>query len=334
MTIVTADPAVAAGLLKDGALVAFPTETVYGLGADATNDAAVARLFDAKGRPSFNPLIIHVATVAAAAEHGAFNATARKLADAFWPGPLTLVVPRRAQSAIAPLATAGLDSVGLRLPAHPVAQRLLALAGRPIAAPSANPSGRLSPTLPEHVVATLGERIAAVLDGGPTTIGVESTIVSCLGAEPALLRPGGVPREAIEAVLDRSLRIVEPVPDRPTSPGQLASHYAPRATLRLNAVAPRPGEVFVTFGAQAGHYRGDTVALSESGDLVEAAANLFRVLHQLDQRNVGRIAIMPIPESGLGLAINDRLRRGAALPRQASARSRRRLRPGASRERS
>jgi L-threonylcarbamoyladenylate synthase len=314
MTIITADPAVAAGLLKDGALVAFPTETVYGLGADATNDAAVARLFEAKGRPSFNPLIIHVAAVAAAVEYGAFDATARKLADAFWPGPLTLVVPRRVQSAISPLATAGLDSVGLRLPAHPVAQRLLALAGRPIAAPSANPSGRLSPTLPEHVIATLGGRIAAVLDGGATAIGVESTIVSCLGDEPALLRPGGVPREAIEAVLDRPLRIVETDADRPTSPGQLASHYAPRAMLRLNAVAPRPGEVFVTFGAPPDAYRGDTVALSESGDLIEAAANLFRVLHQLDQRNVARIAIMPIPETGLGLAINDRLRRAAARP--------------------
>jgi L-threonylcarbamoyladenylate synthase len=313
MTIVTSDPAVAAGLLKDGALVAFPTETVYGLGADASNDAAVARLFEAKGRPSFNPLIIHVATVAAAAEHGAFNATARKLADAFWPGPLTLVVPRRAQSAISPLATAGLDSVGLRLPAHSKAQRLLALVGRPIAAPSANPSGRLSPTLPEHVVATLGGRIAAVLDGGPTAIGIESTIVSCLGNEPALLlRPGGVPREAIEAVLDRHVPDGGADADRPTSPGQLASHYAPRAILRLNAVAPRPGEVFVTFGAPAGAYQGDTVSLSESGDLIEAAGNLFRILHTLDERNVGRIAIMPIPEAGLGLAINDRLRRAAA----------------------
>jgi L-threonylcarbamoyladenylate synthase len=314
MTIVTRDPAVAAGLLEDGALVAFPTETVYGLGADATSDAAVARLFEAKGRPSFNPLIIHVAAVAAAAEHGAFNATARKLVDTFWPGPLTLVVPRRVQSAISLLATAGLDSVGLRLPAHPVAQGLLALVGRPIAAPSANPSGRLSPTLPAHVVATLGGRIAAVLDGGATAIGVESTIVSCLGDEPALLRPGGVPRESIEAVLDRPLRIVGTDPGRPTSPGQLASHYAPRATLRLNAVAPQPGEVFVTFGAPPGSYRGDTVALSESGDLIEAAANLFRLLHQLDQRNVARIAIMPIPETGLGLAINDRLRRAAARP--------------------
>jgi len=312
MTIVTHDPAVAAGLLEDGALVAFPTETVYGLGADASNDAAVARLFEAKGRPSFNPLIIHVASVAAAAEHGAFTATAEKLAEAFWPGPLTLVVARRAKSAISPLATAGLDSVGLRLPAHPMAQRLLALVGRPIAAPSANPSGRLSPTLPEHVVATLGERIAAVLDGGPTAIGVESTIVSCLGDGPALHRPGGVPREAIEAVLGRRLPDARADADRPTSPGQLASHYAPRASLRLNATAARPDEVFVTFGASVGAHQGDTVALSESGDLIEAAANLFRILHQLDRRNVARIAIMPIPETGLGLAINDRLRRAAA----------------------
>jgi L-threonylcarbamoyladenylate synthase len=312
MTIVTHDPAVAAGLLEDGALVAFPTETVYGLGADASNDAAVARLFEAKGRPSFNPLIIHVASVAAAAEHGAFNATAEKLAEAFWPGPLTLVVARRAKSAISPLATAGLDSVGLRLPAHPMAQRLLALVGRPIAAPSANPSGRLSPTLPEHVVATLGSRIAAVLDGGPTAIGVESTIVSCLGDGPALHRPGGVPREAIEAVLGHRLPDARADADRPTSPGQLASHYAPRASLRLNATAARPDEVFVTFGASVGAHQGDMVALSESGDLIEAAANLFRILHQLDRRNVARIAIMPIPETGLGLAINDRLRRAAA----------------------
>jgi L-threonylcarbamoyladenylate synthase len=316
MTIVTHDPAVAAGLLEDGALVAFPTETVYGLGADAGNDAAVARLFEAKGRPSFNPLIIHVATVAAAVEHGAFNRAARKLADAFWPGPLTLVVARRAQSAISPLATAGLDSVGLRLPAHPMAQRLLELVERPIAAPSANPSGRLSPTLPEHVVATLGGRIAAVLDGGATAIGIESTIISCFGDEPALLRPGGVPREAIEAVLDRHLPDGGVDADRPTSPGQLASHYAPRARLRLNAVAPRPDEVFVTFGAPAGRNRGETVALSESGDLIEAAGNLFRILHELDQRNVGRIAVMPIPETGLGLAINDRLRRAAAHRRR------------------
>ncbi|MET0483804.1 MAG: L-threonylcarbamoyladenylate synthase [Aestuariivirgaceae bacterium] len=314
MTIVTADPDVAAGLLRAGELVAFPTETVYGLGADAGNDAAVARLFEAKGRPSFNPLIIHVASVAAAAEHGAFDATARQLADAFWPGPLTLVVPRQAQSAISRLATAGLGSVGLRLPAHPMAQQLLALVGRPIAAPSANPSGRLSPTQARHVVATLGERVAAVLDGGPTAIGVESTIVACLGGEPALLRPGGVPREAIEAVLGRRLAAGPADADRPTSPGQLASHYAPRAMLRLNAAAPRPGEVFVTFGAPAGASRDAAVALSESGDLVEAAANLFRILHELDQRHVARIAIMPIPETGLGLAINDRLRRAAARP--------------------
>jgi L-threonylcarbamoyladenylate synthase len=314
MTIVTGDPAVAAGLLKDGALVAFPTETVYGLGADATNDAAVARLFEAKGRPSFNPLIIHVATVEAAAEHGAFHAMARRLAEAFWPGPLTLVVPRRVHSPISPLATAGLDSVGLRLPAHPMAHTLLQQVGRPIAAPSANPSGRLSPTLPEHVVASLGGRIAAVLDGGPTAIGVESTIVSCLGDEPALLRPGGVPREAVEAVLDRRLRDAGADVGRPTSPGQLASHYAPRATLRLNAVAAEPGEVLVTFGVPVGAHRGETIALSESGDLVEAAGNLFRILHALDACNVQRIAVMPVPETGLGLAINDRLRRAAARP--------------------
>jgi L-threonylcarbamoyladenylate synthase len=314
MTIVTADPAVAAGLLRDGALVAFPTETVYGLGADSTSDEAVARLFEAKGRPSFNPLIIHVASLAAATEHGSFNPVAHKLAKAFWPGPLTVVVPRRASSPVSRLATAGLDSIGLRLPAHQLAQSLLEQVGRPIAAPSANPSGRLSPTLAAHVVGTLGGRIAAVLDGGATAIGVESTIVACLDDEPALLRPGGVPREALERLLGRPLRAREGNPDRPGSPGQLASHYAPRASLRLNAVVAEPGEVLVTFGAPAERHRGETATLSARGDLVEAAGNLFRVLHELDERNVPRIAVMPIPETGLGLAINDRLRR-AANPR-------------------
>jgi len=314
MTIVTADPAVAAGLLRGGALVAFPTETVYGLGADSTSDEAVARLFEAKGRPSFNPLIIHIASLAAASEHGRFNSLARKLAEAFWPGPLTVVVPRRTSSPVSRLATAGLDTIGLRLPAHRAAQSLLQQVGRPIAAPSANPSGRLSPTLAAHVVGTLGSRIAAVLDGGATTIGLESTIVACLDDEPALLRPGGVPAEALEAVLGRPLRAREGHPDRPESPGQLASHYAPRASLRLNAGAAEPGEVLVTFGAPPESHRGETATLSAGGDLVEAAVNLFRVLHELDERKVSRIAVMPIPETGLGLAINDRLRR-AAKPR-------------------
>ena len=311
MTIVIADPAVAAGLLREGGLVAFPTETVYGLGADATSDEAVARLFAAKGRPRFNPLIIHVASRAAAAEHGMFNPVAHQLAEAFWPGPLTLVVPRRDASPVSRLATAGLDSVGLRLPSHPVAQALLQLTGRPVAAPSANPSGRLSPTSAYHVVGALGGRIAAVLDGGATAIGVESTIVACLDGEPALLRPGGVPREALEKLLGRPLLAMEADPRRPTSPGQLPSHYAPRASLRLNAAAAEPGEVLLIFGAAAASQRGETATLSARGDLVEAAGNLFRVLHQLDQRNVARIAVMPIPETGLGLAINDRLRRAA-----------------------
>ena len=299
MTIVIADPAVAAGLLREGALVAFPTETVYGLGADATSDEAVARLFAAKGRPRFNPLIIHVASRAAAAEHGMFNPVAHQLAEAFWPGPLTLVVPRRDASPVSRLATAGLDSVGLRLPSHPVAQALLQLTGRPVAAPSANPSGRLSPTSADHVVGALGGRIAAVLDG------------ACLDGEPALLRPGGVPREALEKLLGRPLLAMEADPRRPTSPGQLPSHYAPRASLRLNAAAAEPGEVLLIFGGAAASLRGETATLSARGDLVEAAGNLFRVLHQLDQRNVARIAVMPIPETGLGLAINDRLRRAA-----------------------
>jgi L-threonylcarbamoyladenylate synthase len=313
MTIVTADPAVAAGLLREGALVAFATETVYGLGADATSDEAVARLFAAKGRPRFNPLIIHVASRAAAAEHGMLNPVAQKLAEAFWPGPLTLVVPRRDGSPVSRLATAGLDSVGLRLPAHPMAQALLQLTGRPVAAPSANPSGQLSPTTAEHVVDALGGRIAAVLDGGATAIGVESTIVACLDDAPALLRPGGVPREALEKLLGRALLVWQADPRRPASPGQLLSHYAPRAALRLNAAAAEPGEVLLVFGAAAPSHCGETATLSARGDLVEAAGNLFRVLHQLDQRNVARIAVMPIPETGLGLAINDRLRRAAGL---------------------
>jgi L-threonylcarbamoyladenylate synthase len=318
MTIVTGDLTVAADLLKKGALVAFPTETVYGLGADATNDEAVARLFAAKGRPSFNPLIIHVASLVAATEHGAFNRLASKLAEAFWPGPLTLVVARRAQSPVSRLATAGLDSIGLRLPRHPVAQALLQQVGRPVAAPSANPSGRLSPTLAEHVVATLGGRIAAVLDGGATAVGLESTIVSCRDDKPVLLRPGGVARETLESVLGRPVPMAGEDPDRPASPGQLASHYAPRASLRLNAVAAEPGEVLITFGVTAQNHRGETVTLSARGDLVEAAGNLFRVLHQLDQRNVSRIAVMPIPETGLGVAINDRLRRAAGHRPQAA----------------
>ena len=306
MTIVTHDPAVAAGLLEDGALVAFPTETVYGLGADASNDAAVARLFEAKGRPSFNPLIIHVASVAAAAEHGAFNATAEKLAEAFWPGPLTLVVARRAKSAISPLATAGLDSVGLRLPAHPMAQRLLALVG-PIAAPSANPVGLAGR---RHVVATLGERIAAVLDGGPTAIGVEADDRVLPWRRAGAAQAGRVPREAIEAVLGHRLPDARADADRPTSPGQLASHYAPRAS-RLNATAARPDEVFVTFGASVGAHQGDTVALSESGDLIELPPICFA----FSISSIGamsRASPSPIPETGLGLAINDRLRRAAA----------------------
>ncbi len=296
----------AAALLAAGDLVAFPTETVYGLGADARNDHAVARVFEAKGRPSFNPLIVHVADLAAARDLARFNDVAERLAGAFWPGPLTLVLPLQPGGGLSPLVTAGLDTVALRMPAHPVAQDLLAAFGGPIAAPSANPSGRISPTRPDHVLEGLDGRIAAVVDGGACDVGVESTIVSAVGA-PQLLRPGGLPVEALEACIGAPLPI-DGNADAPSSPGQLASHYAPNAAVRLNARHAAEGEVHLGFGPEAGDA---TLNLSPSGDLVEAAANLFHHLRQLDE--TGRpIAVSPIPETGLGRAINDRLRRAAA----------------------
>lgn len=298
----------AAALLREGALVAFPTETVYGLGADARDDRAVARIFEAKGRPRFNPLIVHVADVAAARRIAAFGSEAERLAAAFWPGPLTLVLPLLRAAGISPLVTAGLETIALRVPAHPLARQLLIAFGGPVAAPSANPSGRVSPTRAEHVVDGLSGRIAAVLDGGPCTVGVESTILGLAG-RPALLRPGGLPQEALESCLGHPLDTGGNAV-KPTAPGQLASHYAPAVAVRLDAAAPRRGEVYLGFGPVP-----SDLNLSPSGDLVEAAANLFHYLRRLDE--TGRpIAVAPIPEKGLGRAINDRLRRAAA-PRPA-----------------
>jgi L-threonylcarbamoyladenylate synthase len=302
--------AAAADRLRAGGLVAFPTETVYGLGADATDGRAVAAIYAAKGRPSFNPLIAHVATVEAALALGQFDADAEALARAFWPGPLTLVVPMAAGAGISDLARAGLDTVGLRVPSHPVAQALLTAAGRPIAAPSANRSGHVSPTTADHVLDDLDGRIDAVVDGGATEVGVESTIVACLGGAPVLLRPGGVPREAIEKVIGRPL--TASTGEATIAPGMLVSHYAPQAGLRLDVMAPAPGEALLAFGRDVPVADGPVLNLSPSGDLAEAAANLFGHLRTLDAAAACGIAVMPIPGEGLGEAIRDRLARAAA----------------------
>jgi L-threonylcarbamoyladenylate synthase len=309
----------AARSLAAGGLVAFPTETVYGLGADAANATAIARLYDAKGRPAFNPLIAHVPDTAAARRLGVFDAAATRLADAFWPGPLTLVLRRQPECPVAELATAGLDTIALRVPGHTVACDLLTAFGRPIVAPSANRSGHVSPTTAQHVLADLRGRIDLVLDGGPAPVGVESTIVACFGT-PMLLRPGGVPRADVERVLGRPLTEVPPSPgqsdeEAPLAPGQLASHYAPRTPLRLDVRRVHPGEALLAFGATlpTGSERAPRMLnLSPGGDPVEAAANLFSHLRALDAAGAAAIAVMPIPHDGLGEAINDRLRRAAA----------------------
>jgi L-threonylcarbamoyladenylate synthase len=302
----------AAEHLRAGYLVAFPTETVYGLGADATNAAAVAAIFAAKGRPRFNPLIIHVADANQAAEHAELTPLTRRLIDAFWPGPLTLVMDKRAGSPLADLVTGGLDTIAVRAPDHPVARALLAATGRPLAAPSANRSGRISPTQAAHVLADLGDKAAMILDGGATAHGLESTIVDARGDLPILLRPGAVTVETIEAVLGQ--RVVRAAIDheRPNAPGQLASHYAPAARVRLDAREVRDGEALLAFGAGAPPTTGPVFNLSAAGDLTEAAANLFAALRALDASGSHAIAVMPIPEEGLGEAINDRLRRAAA----------------------
>lgn len=299
-----------AGLLQAGEVVAFPTETVYGLGGDARDDRAVARIYEAKGRPSFNPLIVHLPDLAAVEQIAHLGPKARKLAAAFWPGPLTLVLPLRDGAGISPLVTAGLDTVAVRVPAHPLAQQLLRAFDGPLAAPSANPSGRVSPTRAAHVLEGLSGRIAAVLDGGPCAVGLESTILLA-DPEPVMLRPGGVPAEAIQALLGEAVATGGDA-GRPTSPGQLASHYAPGASVRLEATEAQAGELLVGFGAVQGR-----LTLSATGDLVEAAAALFDTLREADRLAGpgGRIAFAPVPDHGLGRAINDRLRRAAA-PRQ------------------
>jgi L-threonylcarbamoyladenylate synthase len=303
----------AAELLRARRLVAFPTETVYGLGADATDDRAVAAIFAAKGRPRFNPLIVHVPDLVAAEAFAAFTTAARKVAQRFWPGPLTLVLRRRETSAVSLLACAGLDTVAVRVPAHPVAQALLRAAGRPLAAPSANRSGHVSPTTAAHVAAELGQRVSLILDGGPCPIGLESTVLDFSGALPApfLLRPGGLALEEIAGLFGR-FAVADANPDAPRSPGQLASHYAPRLKLRMNAVDARPGEALLAFGPDVPPGFAEMLNLSPAGDLAEAAANLFAMLRQLDRPEFSGIAVMPIPEYGLGLAIDDRLRRAAA----------------------
>ncbi|MEP3848267.1 MAG: L-threonylcarbamoyladenylate synthase [Paracoccaceae bacterium] len=293
----------AAAYLRAGQCVAFPTETVYGLGADARDGQAVARIYETKARPSFNPLIVHVHDVQAAKHFVHWNDTADCLARAFWPGALSLVLPLSDDQGLSELVTAGLDTVALRVPAHPVAQQLLDVFGGPVAAPSANPSGRISPTSASHVIDGLGDRIAGVVDGGTCSVGVESTIVQ-IGTPPRLLRPGGIASEDIEKILGEPLADLEA--GKIAAPGQIASHYAPKAALRLNVQTADRGEIHLGFG----QIEGD-LTLSQSGNLVEAAANLFGHLHQLDK--TGRpIAVAPIPTTGLGHAINDRLNRAAA----------------------
>jgi L-threonylcarbamoyladenylate synthase len=309
--------AAAARVLAGGGLVAFPTETVYGLGADAANAAAIARLYQAKGRPAFNPLIAHVGDIDAARRIVRFDAVALALAEAFWPGPLTLVLPKAENCPVADLATAGLDTVAIRVPVHTIARDILRAFGGPVVAPSANLSGHVSPTTAEHVRSDLAGRIDLIVDGGAVAVGVESTIVGCFEA-PMLLRPGGVPRADIERVLGRAL--TQPLEDadndsgQPLAPGMLASHYAPRTKVRLNAERLEPGEALLAFGSDAvsGIDAASAVMnLSIRGDLTEAAANLFGYLRALDARQARAIAVMPIPDDGLGEAINDRLRRAA-----------------------
>jgi L-threonylcarbamoyladenylate synthase len=313
MPILDADAAgiaKAAALLKAGGLVAFPTETVYGLGADATSERAVARIFAAKRRPRFNPLISHLPDRHAAEALAVFDPRAEVLAQAFWPGAFTLVLPRKPNCPIALLASAGLDSVALRVPDHPVAQALLRAVGRPVAAPSANPSGRLSPTRAAHVAEALGDAVDLILDGGPCRFGLESTVIGLTGKLPVLLRPGAVTREAIERVIG-AISVAEGDDAAPQSPGRLASHYAPELPLRLDATAVEPNEALLAFGPALPS--GALVRnLSPAGDLLEAAANLFQMLRELDRPGLAGIAAMPVPQHGLGAAINDRLQRAAA----------------------
>jgi L-threonylcarbamoyladenylate synthase len=308
----------AAQALRQGALVAFPTETVYGLGAIAGDDRAVARLFAAKGRPRFNPLIVHVVDRAAAAPLARWDEIADRLAKHFWPGPLTLVLERLADAPLSPLVSAGGPTVALRAPAHPVAQALLRATALPVAAPSANPAGRASPTTADHVAAGLGQRIDLIVDGGPCPVGLESTVLDVTTSPPRLLRPGGVTREALEEVIGPlGEPAAEADPLRPRSPGRLASHYAPGLPLRLDATSVAADEALLAFGPTPPTGAAVTMNLSPGGDLEEAAANLFAMLHALDRPGLRAIAVMPIPDRGLGEAIRDRLARAAA-PREPS----------------
>jgi L-threonylcarbamoyladenylate synthase len=303
----------AARLLHDGRLVAFPTETVYGLGADAMNGRAVARIFAAKGRPRLNPLIVHVPALPEAEAIAVFDERAREAARRFWPGPLSLVLRRRDDSGLSLLVSAGLDTVALRAPAHPAAQQLLRAAGRPIAAPSANRSGRISPTSASDVAAELGRRVALILDGGPCPIGIESTVLDLTGTSPVLLRPGGVSLERLTEVFG-TIAGAPADEHAPRSPGRLPNHYAPSLPVRLDTREARLGEALLAFGPDAPRGFAEVLWLSRTGDLGEAAANLFAMLRRVDRPDFSGIAVMPIPEHGLGRAINDRLRR-AAVPR-------------------
>ncbi len=302
----------AGGLLRAGALVALPTETVYGLAADATNGAAVARIFEAKGRPHFNPLISHVDGLAAAERLGHFTVPARALAEAFWPGPLTLVVPRAQDCPVSELTTAGLDTLALRVPAHPVARAVIAEAGVPLAAPSANPSGRISPTEALHVADGLGARVALILDGGACAVGLESTIAAVTDAGVSLLRPGAITRAMLEAVTGPLVDAPSDDQARPRSPGRLLSHYAPLTPVRLNAQTVAADEALLAFGPTPLPGAKATINLSASGDVTEAASQLFAALRRLDGAGARAIAVMPVPREGLGEAITDRLTRAAA----------------------
>jgi len=294
----------AAELLRAGKLVAFPTETVYGLGANALDDKAVAKIYAAKGRPEMNPLITHVLDAEEAFRHGLYTSRAEKLMEAFWPGPLTLIMPRKKETKLSLLVSSGMDTVALRSPKHPLARAMLTRAGIPIAAPSANRSGRVSPTMAEHVAEELGDKVDMILDGGACFLGVESTVLDITGEIPVILRPGSVTKEKLEAVIGPVSLSGD---GKIKSPGMLASHYAPNAKLRLNATEKKDGEMLLTFGREK---KGD-MNLSANGDLVEAAANLFWMLRAMD-KNTGNIAVSPIPMEGLGIAINDRLARAAA----------------------
>jgi L-threonylcarbamoyladenylate synthase len=298
---------IAAQTIQAGGLVAFPTETVYGLGADATNDNAVACIFDVKGRPYFNPLIVHFSNQVSLAATVVFNEQAKKLAKAFWPGALTLVLPRKSDCSISLLTSAGLDTIAVRIPNHPLAHALITAANTPIAAPSANCSGEISPSTAKHVLQSLGNKVDTILDGGPCRVGIESTVIDLSSSTPTLLRPGGIVHEDLEKVIG-PIVISNGSKDIKRSPGMLERHYAPSIPLRLNAEKANPGEAFLAFGSTVNRHHPN---LSRIGDLKEAAANLFAMLRMLDQPNFRGIAVMKIPSIGLGVAINDRLKRAA-----------------------